>query len=369
MTNRYKTITKTILGGLLLGFMIATPAKSQFTDIGAFLDAGAEDASILTKEYLKPFPTGFGTGLNAGFTESASPKKLFGFSLQIRPSVAVVPSSAQSFDVSQLGLQKIRVASGENPIAQTISGSKGSGPLLEIFDDPNDPNRNKLGEINMPGGTGFSFVPTPIVQASIGLIKKTDVTVRYLPETGISDFGDISILGGAIKHELGQYIPGGKLLPVDISLMVGFNQISINGNLDVPRGNRTRDTTDPTLVSNPNPNFDDQQVKTTTNTFVVNALVGKTLPFISVYGGLGFQNASFDLKVNGDYPVDSFDPNNPLTSSYRVVTDPFGYEQSSESNIHMLGGFRLKLGFLAFYGEATLANYFTANAGVGISFR
>ncbi|MEP5943150.1 MAG: hypothetical protein ABJ356_01240 [Balneola sp.] len=37
--------------------------------------------------------------------------------------------------------------------------------------------------------------------------------------------------------------------------------------------------------------------------------------------------------------------------------------------MHLLGGFRLRLGILAFYGEATLANYFTANAGVGISFR
>ena len=368
MIKRYKTLIKTILGALLLGFMAATPAKAQFTDIGAFLDAGANDAAILTREYLRPFPTGFGTGLNAGFTESATPKKLFGFSLQIRPSIAAVPGSDQSFDVTELNLEKIRLASGEDPIAQTIAGSQTSGPLLEIFDDPNDPNRTKIGELRLPEGTGFSYVPAPIIQASIGLIKKTDLTVRYLPETGLDKYGDISILGGAIKHELGQYIPGGKLLPVDISVMVGFNQITVNGNLDV-NPNGVRSTNDPTLTSNPNPNFDDQQVQTTTNTFVVNALVGKTLPFISVYGGLGFQNAEFELDIKGDYPVSTIDPLNPATDSYNVITDPFGYKQSSESNVHLLGGFRLKLGFLAFYGEATLANYFTANAGIGISFR
>ena len=120
MTKRYKTITKLILSGFILGFMAITPAKAQFGDIGAFLEAGANDASILTREYIKPFPTGFGTGLNAGFTESAAPKKLFGFSLQIRPSVAVVPSGDQSFDISALNLEKIRVASGEDPVTQTI---------------------------------------------------------------------------------------------------------------------------------------------------------------------------------------------------------------------------------------------------------
>lgn len=368
MKNRYITIKNTILGGLLLGFLAITPTKAQFTDIGAFLDAGANDAAILTREYLRPFPTGFGTGLNAGFTEGATPKKLLGFSLQIRPSVAAVPGSDQSFDVSSLNLEKIRVAPGEDPIAQTIAGSKSSGPLLEIFDDPNDPNRNKLGEIELPGGTGFSYVPAPIIQASLGLVKRTDITIRYLPETPIDEYGDIGILGGAIKHEIGQYLAGDEPLLIDISLMVGFNQISVNGNLDVaPSG--VRSTNDPTLTSNPNPNFDDQQVTTTTNTFVVNALVGKTLPFISVYGGVGFQNAEFELNIEGDYPVSTIDPLNPATESYNVLTDPFGYKQSSESNLHLLGGFRLKLGFLAFYGEATLANYFTANAGIGISFR
>ncbi|OAN62076.1 hypothetical protein A8B79_03800 [Balneola sp. EhC07] len=368
MIHRYKTITKLILSTLVLGFMAITPAKAQFGDIGAFLEAGANDASILTREYIKPFPTGFGTGLNAGFTESAAPKKLFGFSIQLRPSVAVVPSGDQSFDISTLNLEKIRVASGENPVTQTISGSKDGGPLLEIFADPNDPN-TKIGEFEMPGGTGFAFVPAPIVQASIGLIKKTDVTVRYLPETDVSDFGSMSVLGGAVKHELTQYVPGGKLLPVDVSLMVGFNQISVDANLDLqPDQNATRDPNDPALTSNPNPDFSAQEVTTTTNTFVVNALVGKSLPFISIYGGVGYQKADFELSMVGDYPVASFNPTTPQ-EDYNVITDPFALEIESESNVHLLGGFRLRLGILAFYGEATLANYFTANAGVGISFR
>ncbi|WP_018126235.1 DUF6588 family protein [Balneola vulgaris] len=367
MNKRYHKGIKALLSTLVLGVLLITPAKAQFGDIGAFLEAGAKDAELLTREYLKPFPTGFGSGLNAGFTEGAAPKKILGFSIQIRPSVAVVPSTDQSFDISTLDLEKIRVAAGEDPIAPTIAGEDKAGPLLEIFDDPNDPNRNKLGEFRMPKGTGFNYVPAPIVQASIGLIKKTDVTVRYLPETNISDFGDISILGGAIKHELSQYVPGGKLLPVDISVMVGFNQITANADLNLePVG--TRDPNDPNLGSNPNPNFDDQQVKTTTNTFVVNALVGKSLPFISAYAGVGFQQATFDLDMKGDYPVKSFNPITP-TQDYNVVTDPFGFSIDSESNMHLLGGFRLRLGILAIYGEATLASYFTANAGVGISFR
>lgn len=289
-------------------------------------------------------------------------KKTLGFSLQIRPSIALVPTSDQSFDISSLGLDKISLAAGESPITPTISGSTGSGPELVINE-----NGNEISIFNMPGGTGVAFVPAPIIQASLGLIKNTDITVRYLPEVSFDDYGSISIIGGAIKHGINQYIPAGKLLPVDLSIMFGFNQIGADANLSLAQVG-TRDPNDPNLVSNPTPNFDNQQVTTQTSTYVVNVLAGKALPFISVYGGLGFQKASFDLTMEGDYPVPFF---NPLTpgEDYFVIQDPVSFTIDSESNVHMLGGFRLRLGFIAFYGEATLANYFTANAGVGISFR
>jgi len=354
MKNRYKTITKLILGSFILGFMIATPAKAQFGDIGAFLKAGAADAEILTKEYIRPLPTGFGSALNAGFTETAGAKKLLGFSLQIRPSLALVPSSDQEFDISNLALSNIRPANASNTITPTISGENSTGPEMIIEDN----NGNELSRFNMPKGIGVPAVPAPIVQASIGLIRSTDVTLRFVPETSINNFGSFSVLGGAVKHGVNQYIPGGGLLPVDLSVMVGFNKINLDAELDV------RPTTGsiPNDPGNPG-DFENQAIKTETNTFVVNAYVGKSLPFISVYGGLGYQKASLDVNMEGDYPVEL------PANRYDVISDPFAFTLDSESSLHMLGGFRLRLGILAIYGEATVANYFTANAGVGISFR
>lgn len=365
MFNNFKKIIKGLCALSVISLATVGTANAQFGDIGAFLKAGVDDATILTKEYLRPFPTGFGTGLNAGWNEAAAPKKTFGFSIQVRPSLAFVPGSAQKFDVSTLGLEKIVVAQGEDPVTPSIAGKNSSGPLLEIYDDPNDPNRNKLGEFTMPKGTGFSFVPAPIAQVSLGLVKGTDVSVRFLPETEIGDFGNIEILGGAVKHDIGQWLPGSKLLPVDLSVMAGFNQISVNGTLDLqPDG--VRNPNDPSLSSNPNPDFEDQAVETTTNTFVLNALVGKQLPLLSVYGGVGYQTASLDLDIKGDYPVNT---NVAGQDFYNVISDPISFSLDSESSVHLLGGFRIRLGVIAIYGEATLANYFTANAGIGISFR
>ncbi len=354
MRNIYKNIFNAVLYSLIIGFMAVSPAKAQFGDIGAFLKAGAADAELLTREYIRPLPTGFGTGLNAGFTEGATPKKTLGFSIQIRPSIALVPSSDQEFDIANLALSNIRPADANNTITPTISGDNSTGPELIIEDN----NGNELSRFNMPKGIGIPAVPAPIIQASVGLIKSTDVTLRYMPETDIDSFGSFSVLGGAVKHGLNQYLPGGKLLPVDLSVMVGFNKINLDANLDV----QPAPTATPNDPGNPG-DFTDQAVKTETNTFVVNAYVGKSLPFISVYGGVGYQQASLDIDVEGDYPVEL-----PL-NRYDVISDPFAFSLDSDSNIHMLGGFRLRLGILAIYGEATLANYITGNVGVGISFR
>lgn len=349
-----KKITLIFSSLLIISLAGTQNATAQLSDIGTFLRAGTNDATLLTKEYLKPFPTGFGTGLNAGWSEEAAPKKKLGFSLQVRSSLAIVPTSDQDFDISTLPLTNMEVAQGNSSITPTISGNDSPGPEMIITDD----NGNELTRFNMPEGSGFSFVPAPTIQASIGLIKSTDLTVRYFPKTEISDFGSFSVLGGAVKHDLTQWIPGGNIIPVDISLMAGFNRISVDGSLDV----QPETGTIPNDPGNPG-DFSDQQVNTSTNTFVINALVGKSLPFISGYVGAGYQKSNFDLNINGDYPVSL-----PF-NRYEVVNDPIGFTIDGESNLHLLGGFRIKLGILAIYGEATLANYFTANAGVGITFR
>lgn len=354
MFNSYKNVIKSLCLIAVLSLVSFGSASAQLANIGDFLRAGADDAALLTREYLKPLPTGFGSGLNAGWSESAAPKKMLGFSLQFRPSVVLVPQTDQQFDISELGLQKIEVADGQNPVSPTIAGNNGNGPELVVNDD----SGNEITRFKMPKGTGISFVPAPVVQASVGLIKKTDLTVRYFPQSKLGEFGSFGLMGAAVKHELTQWLPGGKLLPVDVSIMAGFNRIDLDANLNL----KPEIGSVPNDPSNPG-DFSDQQMSTATNTFVVNAMVGKSIPLLTAYLGAGYQKATFDLDITGDYPVSL-----PF-NRYEVVNNPISLSMDSESSLHFLGGFRIRLGIIAIYGEATMANYFTANAGVGISFR
>ena len=335
MYKKFRMAIKAMVAFTILGFIIATPAKAQLEEIEAFLESGADNASALTKAYLSPLPTGLSTTLNSGWTTKAAPTKKLGFSLQIRTALAAVPSSGQTYDASQLGLSNVLVTGSSS---NTISGSSGSGQRISSTDPGN------TFSFDLPGGTGFNYVPAAMLQANVGLIKGTDVTVRYVPETPIGDYGDISLVGAGIKHGLNQWIPGGKLLPVDISVMAAYSQIDMNADLEF------------------NPGATDQVVETSTNTFVFNALVGKTLPFISAYAGLGYQTGSFELNMLGDYEIGS-----GLATT--TISDPVSYTQDSDAGIHALAGVQFKIAILRIYAEATLAEYATVNAGIGIGFR
>ncbi len=332
MINRYRTFTKIILVSFLLAVIAAAPAKAQLEEIEAFLNAGSENATALTKAYLKPLPTGLSTSLNSGWTTKAAPTKTLGFSLQLRIAAAVVPNSVQTFDANDIGLTNDITVTGTS--SNTIAGKEGSGQTLNFIG----------GSLTIPGGTGFSYVPAPMIQANLGLIKSTDITVRYIPEVSSSKYGDLSLLGAGLKHDLTQWIPGGKLLPVDISVMGAFTSINLNANLAFNTG------------------ATDQKVETTTNTFVLNALVGKTLPFVSAYAGVGFQKGTFELDMLGDYTIGS----GPFAGT---ISDPVSYSEDSEASFHALAGAQFKLGPVRIYAEATAAEYLTGNIGIGIGLR
>ncbi len=318
MNRRFSNLC-TAIAFVVVMISTSIPATAQLDSIDDFFSASTADVEKLTQAYLKPFGTGLSTTLNSGWATKAAPTKTLGFSLQVRVAAAAVPSKDLSFDVNDLGLEGGYTVSGNS--SSTINGADDSGQTLSLLGNP---------VFTMPQGTGFEYVPIAMLQGNVGLIKGTDVTVRYIPETDLGDFGTISLSGVGIKHGLNQWLPGGKLLPVDISVMAAYTTLSLNADLSA-----------------------NQAVETTTDAFVLNALVGKSLPFISAYAGIGFQSGSFELNLEEG----------------GLLTDPINYTQDSDAAIQALAGVQFKIAFLRVFAEATAAEYVTYNAGVGIGLR
>lgn len=348
------------IGSLLVGFVMvcvfAQPANAQLESMGKFLYGGADDAQKLARAYLEPLPSGLGADINSGWLNSSRPHKILGFSLQIRGSLAFIPTEDQTFDINDLNLQKITPDNPANTISPTLGGDADPGPGVHVEENgvtvPNS-------DFNLPEGTGFSYVPAPMVQAGIGLIKGTDVTIRYIPNLNF-DPVTFGMKGVGVRHSINSWLPAGNILPVDITVMAGFTNINLD--VDIDEKPKPSWNPDPTYTGS----YDNQKVDASINTFTIKATVGKTLPFLSAYGGLQYGSSTLSIDMLGDYPV-------PITvggqTQTQTITDPFTYEEDGKNKFGALVGARFKLAIFSIYAEYTLAKYSVLNAGIGFGIR
>lgn len=357
----------------IIGF-ISTPAQAQLGDVGEILQSGKADANALTRAYLQPFGSGFGAALNTGWTNTAKPHQTLGFDLTISSGLAIVPDADKTFDVRQLGLQELEVESSSS-ISQTINGSSEPGPTLAAYADPDGAggfSEQKIFEFTMPEGTGFGYVPAPMIKAGIGVVKDTEVMFRYTPEVQISDFGSFKLFGVGAKHGINQWLPGGNLLPVDLSVMFGYTNMEVGSGFEITAQDVIED---PQNTENPYPasTWEGQEIALQTDAWSINALIGKTFPVVSIYGGVGYEASTVNISTPGSYPTVIPNQDYPNNSNdpfiVNAVEKPIDIAIDGDNGFRGLAGFRLRFAIFHISGSYTLSNYSSYNLGVGISFR
>lgn len=358
---------------ILISLAGVNTATAQFDDAGEILRSGTNDANLLLQEYLKPFANGFGADLNSGWINTAKPYSTLGFDLRISAGIAIVPTGDRSFNVDDLNFENLERVDGPSE-AQTAFGEDVQGPEMGVFGtNPFTGLREEITRFTMPEGTGYPYVPAPMIQGTVGIIKDTDISLRYMPTVTVEDI-NTSLFGFGVKHGLNQWLPGGSVLPVDLSVQLGYTNLTSDFGFEV-NPEEGQDIYNP-YAGNPSL-WDDQALELEASGFTGNILVGKNLPIISVYGGIGFQTSSMTLKSPGSYPVTVFNEDfNPVDSSEETrekiierLDEPIDLSFDGSNSIHAMAGFRLRLAILTVSGSYTLSNYPVANIGVGISFR
>lgn len=341
-----KFLLKILPLSFLLLFSSGVFAQQQ---IAEFLQGNVDDAKKLSNAYLEPFGKMFGTSLNGGWYQAAAPHKLFGFDVTFTTSVVTAPSSAKSFDINDLNLSTLSVV-GSNSIAPTIAGST-SAPRPQLAY-----NLAPTKTFDLPKGAGLPFTPMMMIQGAIGLPFHSELTLRFLPSVNVPKVGKVSLWGIGAKNEFKEFIPGLKLVPIDLSIMVGYTKFSsefdVNYKPDpanIPSGYTAAD-------------FKGQKLALDASGFTARLLVGKSIPFLSVYAGLGYSHATTDFGLKGNYPIG-------IEPTYaRVINDPF-ILAFTHSNFSANAGFRVRLGVISFNFDYTVGEYALYAAGLGISFR
>lgn len=354
---------------LFLSLFIATGVHAQIGEIGSLISGSRSDAEKILQSYLKPYANAFGADLNAGWYNTAKPHKLLGFDLTANISAAFVPSADKTYDVTKLGLSsEAQITNGS--IAQTAAGSKENGPTVSY-----SKSSVKVAEFNTPKGTGWGIIPAPMFKLGIGLVKETDLSIRYVPDLSVGKFGSMGLWGIGVKHSIKQWIPGIKMAPFfHLSAFLGYTRMTTNANLSFKPSFYVDNigAIDETSLS-----YSNQKMEMVFKSFTGNIIASFDLPVITFYGAVGLATTSANLALKGDYPIavpgTGANLGNPVVQDANRVTDPINIKMSSSSGSvtkpRLNAGVKFKMAIVTLHFDYTLANYSVVTAGLGISFR
>ncbi|MFA0962488.1 DUF6588 family protein [Roseivirga sp. BDSF3-8] len=319
-------------------------------DIDRILVSGRQDAEKITEMYVSPLAKGFASGLNNGWYITAKPHESLGFNLSISVSASLVPDEDEYFlfrneDFTNIRLTDSNLTQAESP---TVMGAAQPGPNVTVYNDAfgaNVPVDNfDLAEgIGLEDEIGFNAVPAPMVTLGVGIIKNTDLVLRFVPELK-NDDGSFYMYGLGLKHDIKQWIPGVSALPFDLSVFSGYTKL--NGELNL-EGTFDGDNQRGVL---------DIEAKT------IQVLAGKKVGILNVYAGLGYDFTRTTTQILGEYVIAYSNISNVRVT----LQDPVDFAINTNT-LRATAGFGLKLGPIALNGDYSIAEYHTATVGLSVS--
>ncbi len=326
--------------GIFLLLTVVSFNLSAQDDLTEFLRAGQADARKLTNAYLEPIFEGLSYGLNGGWITSAKVHKKFGFDIGITATGVFIPGSQNYFSPNSLGLEQTTLISPSSGQAPTIVGPKDATDY-EVNDASNTTFEGPEG-LDFEGTFKISGGLTPMVQFGIGTVKGTDLKVRFMPKVNAGST-EVQLWGVGLMHDFKQWIPGLKMAPIDLSVLVAYNQTS--------------------GASDMSGNFGDggdarpQELDFNISAWLFQAQVSKKLSVLTVYGGVGYNLVNSNANMKGTYEV----PGLP-----EPIKDPISLSYNNQG-FRLNVGMRILLGVFYLYGDYTLQEYNTVTAGFGFS--
>lgn len=360
-----KTFTKRS-GALITALIIFSSVSfSQIKNVDFLKSAPADGAKFL-HAYISPWANAFGAGMNGGWYNTAKPHKLGGFDITTSFNVGMVPSSADKFDISSLGLSSSLTATGST---SSISGPNKDGPAMAY-----KASGVTLASFNAPPGTGWKLIPVPTAQIGIGLPFGTELKGRFIPKISIKD-GDISLWGVGLVHSIMQYVPGNDLLPFDVSLFGGYTKLV--GNIPLGLKPDIAVAQNYTAPYSATTSFNDQNLKITISALNISAIASLNLPVVTFYGGLGYCKTKTTMVFSGNFPTPVLvTPTLPAVpypeynnTGIKTNKDFPKMDIENFSGIRANIGLRLKFSVITIHFDYTRAQYNVFSTGFGISFR
>lgn len=320
----------------------------------------ADDATLLTENYLNPAMKGLMFSMNDGWATTAKVHKKFGFDITIGLNASIVPNSAKTFAFTPGEYAVVSLPNGETEL-QTIMSENSADTKIDIAVPVGD-GTYKVGSFTMPGGIAedlpLNAVPAPTVQLGFGLPFNTDIKARFVPNIRFDDDVESNLIGFGLQHDLTQYFGPFAKLPLSVSVLGAFTNMNVVYHI-------TDDgDADGVMVRNGKTEFK-------LNTWTVQALASLDFKLITFYGSVGYNNGKTSVKLKGDYLLtyDIEDGNGNYRGTVNEsISDPINLAFAANGMRATLGT-RLNLSIFKIFADYTLQEYNTATLGIAFSVR
>ncbi|GIV59677.1 MAG: hypothetical protein KatS3mg043_0766 [Rhodothermaceae bacterium] len=304
------------------------------------------------RAYTQPFADAAGANLNTGLFHTARVgNERFGLNvyLGVKAFGTLIPEAGKRFDLiltDSVTLEQ-RIGSTTIPVdvpgtvvlqdAPTIFGETQAPEATIVVD--HDTTFHYLGLVlpaafdttmdyaTIGGLVDLPALPSAVLQLGLGTVLGTDVMVRWLPQTTVSDFGGVALYGVGVRHSLAQYVP---LLPFDLAVQAAWQRVTA----DDATGSRVVEL----------------------ETVAANVQVSKRLGVLTLYGGLQREESTVTIR----YTLD------PSVRGRRPV--PIHFTLKGINKTRGIAGLSLLLGPVTFNADAGLGHMTTFSTGLGLTF-
>ncbi len=326
-----RTLRRMIAPGLVLVMVAGSSTRVVAQDISESLSSLNEENGKL---YIGPLSTGLAAALNSGFYHTAEVHDVLGFDAGFRVMGSFVPEDLDTFTPvlpdsvvveGRVFNEPYAPAGGSSQLSPTVTGV-GDGivlvpqgefrdSLLALGENPAD------WEIRFPKGFDIPIAPYAAIQGALGIPLGTELVLRFIPSfTPSDDVGSISMIGGAIKHSLDQWIWDAP--PLNLALAFGFQHFKVGDYLDA-------------------------------NSTQFSLIASKKLSVVTLYGAGTLENANLDISYE-------FEPD--IAADVPVELQKIEFTQETPNDVTLKLGATLALGPVGLNAEYTVAarDVFTA---------
>jgi hypothetical protein len=209
--------------------------------VGDLLEAGTADAQTYIENYASPLFQGLGSSLNGGWYNTGKPHVLGGFDVTITSTFAFTPTKKEAWTFNNSDFTNIVLVNGESAQVPTLMSPNTDPdflPELRLINDEDE----ELVRLSALTGLGLdetnipliksNAVATPMLELGIGLIKRTELKLRWIPNINVAGAASFNLFGIGFLHEMTSEERRLKAFPLDFSLFASYSRLHVDAVID-----------------------------------------------------------------------------------------------------------------------------------------